>query len=127
MLQGLLVKKELKLELVVEAAALFEAAADVLKDADVGACGAPETDAEMFFAHGQNYTVQLLHFFRVDRATDHGDKRLYPALTALLLHVFLDRECDDPLAAIAIAWVFPLRPNALLEHHVVRVGHDFLD
>ena len=48
-------------------------------------------------------------------------------MAALLLHVLLDGERDDPLAARPVVDVLPLGPDALLEEHVVGVGHDLLD
>lgn len=48
-----------------------------------------------------------------------------PRLLALIFHVFLNRQRDDPLAAAFVAGVLPLGADALLEHEEVGVG-DYL-
>jgi len=44
-------------------------------------------------------------------------------VAALLFHVLLDRQSHDPLAAVSVVHVFPLRAYSFFEKHVVGVGH----
>jgi len=56
---------------------------------------------------------------------DEVQDELKPGVLTVLFKVIFDRHGDDPLAALLVLRVLPLRSDAFTEHQVVRVGDDF--
>ena len=45
-------------------------------------------------------------------------------MITFFFHVLFDGQCDDPLASLLIAGVFPLWSDSFLEHQIVSVRYD---
>ena len=123
MLKRLLVQQELELELLPEATPALEFATHTLQRRYILGFSAPQTQAEMLFPDRQDYSIDGIIILLAEFARDELDQRVDPGATALFLHVLLDGQRDHPLASLAILGVFPLGLDALLEEHIVSVGH----
>ena len=69
----------------------------------------------------------LRQIFLRHRTSYYTDKRFHPRLTAFLLHIFFDRQRDDPFYTGFIMGVFPLWPDSFLKKHVICIWHYFFN
>ncbi len=79
----------------------------------------------MLIADTEDHSINHVSFCLGKTASQNLQKQLEPGFVDFFLHVVLNRQGDDPLAALFVCRVLPLWSNALFENEIVRVSEHF--